>query len=70
MMQMSHCANLRCLWVTYRPDLSVGGQLEGLATNREEQTLQVCKLSGGQAQETDIVIQNGTSGRPVPVERI
>lgn len=55
---------------THGPDLSVGGQLESLATNGEEQALEVSVLSRGQAQETSVVVSNSTSSLLVLGERI
>lgn len=55
---------------THGPDLSVGGQLESLATNGEEQALEVGVLSRGQAQETSVVVSNSTSSLLVLGERI
>lgn len=55
---------------TYRPDLSVGGQLVGDTVDREEQTLQVGKLSGGESEQSGVGIVDSTSGLGVTSEGV
>ena len=58
------------MWGTYRPDLGVGGQVEGGATDREHQVLQLGEVRARDLEETSGVVESSTGGAPVAVERI
>lgn len=55
---------------TYRPRLSIGGELEGSTINSKEQALKVGELSGRKAEQASVVIENTASSTLVSLEGI
>jgi len=53
-----------------RPYLSIGSQIERIATNNEGQGLQIRELSGSDSEQTSVVVENTTGGRLVTVKGI
>ena len=56
--------------MTYRPDLSVGGQSVGDAANDEVQVLQGSVLGGRDTEQTGAAVKSSTSGALVLLESI
>ena len=61
---------MRCLWVTYRPDLSVRSERESRAADLEVQVLEGTVLRARDAEQASRAVRHGTSRLLVLRERI